>query len=223
MGSDTGGSTVTDPDGSSSGEPMGSSDGNDSTGAGCSPPCDPMTTVCEAGECVAPGAPGPGELVISELMPNPDLVTDDDGEWLELTNVSAGPVDIEGCVLYDASTDEDFIDSGMPIVVPPGGAVVLAKTVDPALNGGIAGVPYAFGSSYSLVNTGDEIRLECAGAVVDQVVYLDTWPFGAGVAVQLDAGSLDATANDVAGSWCAAMAVYGVGDLGTPGQANAGC
>ena len=229
VGSDTGGSTVADPDGPSTGDPMGSSDGDDSTGedpttgADCNPPCDPMTAVCEAGECVAPGAPAPGELVISEFMPNPDLVTDDNGEWLELTNVSAGPVNIEGCILYDASSDEDVIDSGVPIVVPPGGTVVLAKVVDMALNGGIAGVPYGFGTSYSLVNTGDEIRLECAGAVVDQVVYLDTWAFDAGVAAQLDAASLDATANDASGSWCAATAAYGVGDLGTPGQANAGC
>ncbi len=230
MDGETGESTASDPDGSTTGDSMGSSDDDDSTGedpttggGDCNPACDPMTAVCEAGECVPPAAPAVGELVISEFMPNPDLVTDDDGEWLELTNVSAGPVNIEGCILYDASTDEDVIDSGLPIVVPAGGTVVLAKAVDMALNGGIAGVPYGFGTSYTLANTGDEIRLECAGAVVDQVVYLDTWAFDAGVAVQLDPASLDATANDAPANWCAATAAYGVGDLGTPGQANAGC
>jgi hypothetical protein len=182
-----------------------------------------MVSVCEAGQCVPPGPPLVGEVVLTELMPNPALSTDDDGEWLELMNVGTTPVDLEGCVLYDDASDEDVIDTGAPIVVPPGGLVVLAKVAEMGLNGGVPGVAYAFGTSYTLANTGDEVRLECGGAVIDQVVYLDSWPFADGVAMQLSSASLDATANDAAGSWCAATAAYGLGDLGTPGQVNAGC
>jgi len=223
---------------SSSSEPSGESgesgDSGEMTGAGadgstgdstsdCNPPCDPMTAICEAGECISPGQPTAGQLVISEFMPNPELTTDDDGEWIELSNVGAVPVDIAGCVLYDSGGDEDVIESPGPIVVSPGERVVLAKAVDMAVNGGIAGVPYGFGTSYTLANGEDEIRLECGGAVVDALAYTDAWAFDAGVAVQLDGASLDATANDDPASWCAATTSYGVGDLGTPGLVNVGC
>lgn len=208
-------------EGSTGPEPGTTSD--DTAADECDPPCDPMTTVCEAGQCVPPGPPLPGEVVITELMPNPALVPDDDGEWFELVNVSAGPVDLEGCVLYDDASDEDVVNTGAPIVVPPGGTVVFAKVADMVLNGGISGVAYAFGTSYTLSNLDDEVRLECGGAVIDEVVYVETWPYAEGVAMQLSAASLDATANDAPGSWCMGTAAYGAGDLGTPGQPNDGC
>lgn len=193
-----------------------------STGA-CDPPCDPLVAACEAGQCVAPGPPGPGQVVIAELMPNPALVTDDVGEWIELVNVGDEPVDLEGCVLYGDVSEEDVIDTGAPVVVPPGGLAVLGKVADAAQNGGVPGVAYAFGTSYSLTNTGDRVQLDCAGATVDEVDYADTWPFDAGVALQLSIASLDAAANDLPDAWCMATAAYGLGDLGTPGQPNAGC
>lgn len=202
-------SATTEPDDTSAGE--------------CDPPCDPQVSVCEASQCVPPGPPLPGDVVITELMPNPSLVTDDDGEWIELTNVGTEPVDLEGCALYDDGNDEDIIDTGAALVVPPGGQVVFGKLADVALNGGIPGVAYAFGTSYTLTNTDDEVRLECGGMVIDEVAYLVSWPFADGVAMQLGLASLDAAANDALESWCAASAAYGLGDLGTPGLANAGC
>lgn len=201
----------------------GGSSESDTAPAGCEPPCDPLVAVCEADQCVAPGSPEPGQVVITELMPNPSLVTDDLGEWIELANVGTEPVDLEGCVLYGDVDDEDVVDTGAPLVVPPGGLVVLAKVVDAAQNGGVPGVVYGFGTAYSLTNTGDRVQLSCAGAVVDEVVYLDTWPFAEGAGMQLSSASLDAAANDAQGSWCTATAAYGVGDLGTPGQTNAAC
>jgi hypothetical protein len=195
----------------------------DTAAGDCEPSCDPRTSVCEAGQCVAPGPPLPGAMVITELMPNPAVTTDDDGEWIELVNVGTAPVDLEGCALYDDANDEDVVNTGVPLVVPPGGFVVFAKLADVALNGGVPGVAYAFGGSFSLTNTGDVVRLECGGAVIDEVAYLETWPFAAGAAMQLDATAHDAAANDALASWCTAAAVYGAGDLGTPGQANAAC
>ncbi|MCA9710449.1 MAG: lamin tail domain-containing protein, partial [Myxococcales bacterium] len=216
-----GGPTGTGPLDGSSGEAT--TEPGDTTAGACNPPCDPLTTVCEAGQCVPPGPPSAGQVVITELMPNPAIATDDDGEWIELANVGTEPVDLEGCVLYDDASDEDVVNTGAPLVVPPGDRAVFAKVADVALNGGVPGVVYAFGTSYTLANAGDEVRLECDGAVIDRVVYLDTWPFADGVAMQLSAASLDATANDDSASWCMATTAYGSGDLGTPGQANAGC
>lgn len=218
--------------GSSGASSSGALDGTSSDGAstetdtsaeGCEPPCDPLVAVCEAGQCVPPGPPAAGQVVITELMPNPTLVTDDLGEWIELANVGTEPVDLEGCVLYGDVDDEDVIDTGAPIVVPPGGLVVLGKVVDPAQNGGVPGVAYGFGTAYSLTNTGDRVELACGGATIDEVLYLETWPYGEGFAMQLSVAALDAAANDAPGSWCAATAAYGVGELGTPGQANGAC
>lgn len=195
----------------------------DTAAGDCEPPCDPQASVCEAGQCVAPGPPLPGALVITELMPNPAFTTDDDGEWIELVNVGTAAVDLEGCALYDDANDEDVVNTGAPLVVPPGGFVVFAKLADAALNGGVPGVAYAFGGSFSLTNTGDVVRLECGGAVIDEVAYLGTWLFAAGAAVQLDATAYDAVTNDALTSWCTATTAYGGGDLGTPGQVNAVC
>jgi hypothetical protein len=211
-------------DGSSSdGSTTAQATAEDTAASDCEPPCDPQTSVCEAGQCVAPGPPSAGALVITELMPNPAITTDDDGEWIELVNVGTAPVDLEGCVLYDDANDEDVVNTGVPLVVPPGGVVVLAKVADMVQNGGVPGVVYAFGGSFSLTNTGDVVRLECGGAVIDEVAYLEAWPFAAGAAMQLDAAAHDAAANDGLASWCTATAAYGGGDLGTPGQANAAC
>jgi hypothetical protein len=221
--SDTGSTGAAD--GSSSGDgstTVGATD-EDTAAGDCDPPCDPLTSVCETGQCVAPGPPLPGAVVITELMPNPAFTTDDDGEWIELVNVGTVPVDLEGCALYDDANDEDVVNTGVPLVVPPDGFVVFAKVADVALNGGVPGVAYAFGGSFSLTNTGDDVRLECDGAVIDEVAYLEAWPFAAGAAMQLDAAAHDAAANDALASWCTATTVYGAGDLGTPGQANAGC
>lgn len=221
--SDTGGTAPAD-DSSSDGSTATLGTAEDTAAVGdCEPPCDPRTSVCEAGQCVAPGPPAAGGLVITELMPNPAATTDDDGEWIELVNVGAAAVDLEGCVLYDGANDEDVVNTGAALVVPPGGVVVFAKVADVAQNGGVPGVAYAFGGSFSLTNTGDAVRLECDGAVIDEVVYLETWPFAAGAAMQLDAAAHDAAANDALASWCTATAVYGAGDLGTPGQANPAC
>lgn len=220
--SDTGGTTPADGSSSDGSAPT-EGTAEDTAAGDCEPPCDPQTSVCEAGQCVAPGPPLAGALVITELMPNPAATTDDDGEWIELVNVGTAPVDLEGCVLYDDANDEDVVNTGAPLVVPPGGVVVFAKVADIGQNGGVPGVAYAFGGSFSLTNTGDAVRLECDGAVIDEVVYLETWPFAAGAAMQLDAAADDAAANDALASWCAATAVYGAGDLGTPGQANPAC
>ncbi len=212
-----------DPD---TGTATGPGSGDTTDGDPCVPnPCDPGEA-CVDGECMASNLPGPGDLVFTELMPNPAAVTDAEGEWIEMTNVSAAPVDIEGCELVDDGNgpESDIINSGGPILVAPGATVLLAKVVDPAINGGVSGVVYEFGDAFSLTNDGgDELELQCGGTTIDRLVYTTMFGFGSGIAMQLDPGSQDATANDDAANWCAATAVYGDGDLGTPGAVNGGC
>ncbi len=185
------------------------------TGDPCSPdPC-LAPEVCVDGVCIGAAAPGPGELLITEFQPDPALVTDDQGEWFELLNVSATALELQGCVLSDQDSDSHTIASS--VVIEPGALAVLGR-VDVG-NGGVT-LDYAYGGQISLANGDDELVLTCDGVRVDEVVWTEGWPFGAGIAAQLDPA---AVTNDDPGSWCQATAPYGDGDLGTPGAANMDC
>jgi hypothetical protein len=183
-------------------------------------PCDPdpcvAPEVCVDGVCTGASAPAAGDLVITELQPNPDAVADETGEWFEVLNTSASAVDLDGCELADQGTDAHTIVGSL--VIEAGAYAVLGRSE--STNGGVT-LDYAYGTDISLGNSGDELAIRCGGVLVDEVVYLGSWPFGTGSAAQLDASA--GAANDDVGQWCEATAVYGDGDLGTPGAANAAC
>ncbi len=169
-------------------------------------------------------------LVINEIMADPLLATpggsDLYGEWIEIYNPGATPVDLQGYVLADQGTDYHII--GAPVVVPPNGYVVLCRDNNPDLNGGVA-CNYMY-LNFLLVNGGDAVILRNPqGDVVDQVVYTGTSPVGASIALRNPNMSnasiaIPANPNDSA-SWTnlnfgVATASFGVGDKGTPGAKN---
>ena len=164
-------------------------------------------------------------VIVTEFIPNPCVVTDGDGEWIEVTNVSTAPVDINGWTLRDHSGDSHVIANVGPLVVEPGLSLVLGSNGDDTTNGGVT-VDYVY-RGFTMKNSGtDEIVLvDLAGEIVDQVAYDADWLTGAAcAALQLSADHYTATDNDAAASWCAAVAPYGTGDNhGTPGGANALC
>lgn len=183
-------------------------------------PCmpDPCTApeVCLDGACTTAGAPMPGEVVFNELQPNPDLVTDEQGEWLELHNTAVVAVELSGCELSDQGSDSHIIASS--ILIEPGGYAVLGRVN--GANGGVT-LDYAYGGDITLANGDDELALRCGGAVIDELSYTGSWPFGAGVSAQLTPGA--GATNEDPGQWCEATTAYGDGDLGSPGDANAAC
>ncbi len=165
----------------------------------------------------------PGDLVISEVMKNPAAVDDDYGEWIEVYNATASAVDLNGLAVRDADGAQHFtVDSPLP--VEAGGYIVLGVSDDAAANGGTP-VDYAYDrSSFVLANDSDTIALEGA-VLIDEITYDDglSWPDTAGAALSLDAGALDAVANDSGSGWCDAVSAFGDGDLGTPGAPNDAC
>ncbi len=189
--------------------------------------CTEEGQVCDRAACiedvVAP--PGPGELVITEIMANPAAVDDVVGEWFEVHNTTNRTLDLNGLVVSDDGRDEFVVATpdGEPLELGPRGWLVFGASADGAANGGVP-VDVVFSNYFTLANAGDEVSLSAAGQPIDRVVY-----GGAGFAVprgaslQLDADLGFGVDNELGGAWCPTTAVYGAGDRGTPGGPNEGC
>jgi len=185
-------------------------------------PCEVDVESCLDGKCVPVGAgvqpTEVGQFIVTEFMAR-SKTGSDNGEWTELLNTSDSPLDLAGCFLLDEGSDNKEIET--MLVVPAGGHVVLARSDDPVANHGLE-PDYVYGG-YSLGNNDDEIILKCGELIIDQVNYASDQAV-LGIAWQLSADFLDATANDDMANWCAATEVYGdAGKLGTPGLANLVC
>jgi hypothetical protein len=158
-------------------------------------------------------------VIFTEFMPNPEILNDSDGEWIEVYNTTQQDLDLSGLVLSDLNSSE-IISPDEPLVISAGGYMAFAKAVD---FGAFAPAAWMF-STISLNNDGgDTITLSVAdGEAVDTVDY-DGGDYGAGVAVQLSSDKLDETSNDDMAKWCAATVDQGNGDLGTPAAPNELC
>ena len=164
-----------------------------------------------------------GDLVVCEVMQNPDEVDDSSGEWFEIYNGSGYPVDLDGLLVYDGGTDS-FEVTGTA-VVNTGGYLVFGNNDDTLSNGGVD-VDYPFDPSVmALGNGGDEIHLANAKGTIDSLAWDGgiLFPDPTGASMTLDVDSHDALSNDLGGNWCEAYASYGDGDLGTPGAESDGC
>ena len=181
---------------------------------------------------IVPGwarGPGPGEVIVSELMIHP-LVTDDNvGEWVELRNVGSVWMDLAGHRLADRGVDDTeimptFTDS---LFVPPGGYLTICAEPDYWTNGGVeCDGTYRYwtmGGGFSLANVEDEVQLLMPdGMLIDEVGY------GEGFSIEGEAKGVPSTvtssvANDDEEAWCEQRTWMPFGDVGTPGIENDSC
>ncbi len=151
-------------------------------------------------------------------MANPAVISDADGEWIELFNPTALPIDINGWTLTDDATNAHTISNGTPLEVPAGGYLILGNNIDSGTNGNV-NVAYQY-SNFSLVNSGDQVVLSCSGEEVDRVSYSSS---AAGLSTSLDPDLLNAFDNDLEANWCFSTSMYDVNNTGTPGSANDVC
>ncbi len=185
------------------------------------PPQDP------ADPLLAP--PALGAVVVTEFMKDPMAVSDQRGEWLELQNRTGVAVDLEGWTLRDDGSNRTVIVAEAPgagVIVPAGGFIVLGRSADAALNGGVQ--VDAVYSGFTLSNGDDEIILEAPGGfLVDRVDYLDAgdggWPGVSGASVALSPRFIGTTVAADGASWCSGTEPLPFGDLGSPGAENADC
>ena len=163
--------------------------------------------------------PRAGELIITEIMANPEAVSDSNGEWVEIFNSSDHAVLINGLIIKDEGSNKHTITSSADLIIQPGGYWVLVKNKDTTANGGVQG-NYQY-SNFTLANTADQVILCLSDeTIIDAVAYETGWPLNAGASMELHPDFVQATANDLPGNWFPARIAYGAGDKGSPGQPN---
>jgi len=170
--------------------------------------------------------PVEGSLVISEIMYNPQVVFDDQGEWFEVANLSEEIVDLNGLLISNAVGETHLVDSGAPLYLLPGEFAVFGPLDDLTVNGGVS-LDYAYGTGLLLNNGGgDTLTLSYQETVLDGVAFDNGGDFPAALGVSLTLGntSFAAALNDIGSNWCLGTSPYGDGsNLGTPGAANDPC
>lgn len=179
------------------------------------------TTQFGAGDLGSPGeqnnCDAPPKIVITEIMQNPNAVSDSVGEWFEVMNRSGGPVDLAGWTIRDDDDDSHVINASVPIAA--GERIVLARNGDPEINGRVDAA-YAYGDDIRLYNSWDELVLvDPQGRRSDRVKWNDGRSFpdptGASMSVIDENGESEAALN-----WCTSGTAFGMGDFGTPGAEN---
>jgi len=157
------------------------------------------------------------ELVVNEIMVDPQSVSDTHGEYLEIYNPGSTEADLNGWAIADLGGDYHVIQSPEPLMVSPSSYFVLARDSSSATNGGFS-VDYQY-SSFTLSNSSDEVILfNPDGVVIDSIVYgTDGFPEASGEAMELRNPGFD---NVHGYNWMAATTPFGMGDQGTPGVQN---
>lgn len=163
-----------------------------------------------------------GDIIVSELMVNPDEVSDSDGEWLEVYNTSQTDIDLIGWTL--SGSDGDSVTIADRTVVSAGGYAVLGTNSDSSQNGGApVNAAYAYGS-FKLTNDRDDLALSAGGLSVFSMAYdKSDIDMKKGVSINLDPAYLEQVYAEDIGYWCSSSSVFGDGDSGTPGSENDGC
>jgi len=157
------------------------------------------------------------QIVISEIMPNPSLVSDSNGEWFEVYNADSVTIDFAGWTIKDAGTDEHLISTQEgSLLIEPEEYFVFGRNANQNENGG-----YEADYEYSGIIFGsaeDEIiLLDPEGREVDEVYYTNAFPFSSGASMYVQDLSSN---NNIVSNWAESTTPYGLGDFGTPGLPN---
>ncbi len=160
-----------------------------------------------------------GDLVITEIMQNPKVVSDSFGEYFEIYNTTSNSIDINGWIIRDNDTDSHIISNGGPLLVPANSFFVFGRNGDIMLNGGYA--PNYVYSSFLLTNTSDEVVLATpTGVIIDSVEYDNGASFPDPDGSSMEFTGITAIENDDGTNWQSSTTLFGSGDNGTPGTLN---
>ena len=160
-----------------------------------------------------------GDLIISEVMHNPEMVADYRGEWIEIYNNSGFKLDLDGLRINNGVDDGVIINQ--EVIVNDGDYVVLGVYAPSVGNGGYA-PDYVYPYSDLRLTKNMTLTIGTNSKTFDTFTYSSsTHDTTAGRSLSLN--SLNPADADVASNWCTSTSSYGDGDLGTPGAANDVC
>ena len=156
--------------------------------------------------------PRPGELVITEIMPAPQQVGDDQGQWFELFSVE--PFDLNDLTVVIDGVPENVTQPNC-MAVAKETRVVFARGSQAASR--LPRVDRQFATALSATGT---LTIELNGEVLDSVSWTDAQP---GISLSLDPDHRNETANDDSNNWCLGAQQQAAGDFGSPGSINPDC
>ena len=166
---------------------------------------------------------GVGDIIITEIMNNPNAVADVDGEWIEVYNATDVEINLKEMKIKYGSTSTSNHKINKDVIVPAKGFVVLGKNSDYTTNGGV-NIDYQYVSSISLGNSSYILGIvhSDGSTIIDEVVWDNgaTFPDLKGVSMSLMVDKLDGVLNNDGANWEKAIFPYGNGDFGTPGSKN---
>lgn len=161
------------------------------------------------------------DLIVTEVMQNPSAVGDNDGEYFEVFNTTASPINMNGYVIEDLGADSFTVLTD--VIVPAGGFAVFGNNADNIFNGDYT-VDYEYGGDMFLSNSDDEIVIYTPGEAseVSRIEYDGgpNWPDPTGAAMVFT-GTPTTEVNNGA-NWTTATLrepsyVGTAGDFGSPG------
>ena len=166
--------------------------------------------------------PQSGDIIITEIMQNPDAVLDNDGEWFEIYNTTYEDIDINGWKISDNGTDNHTITNGGSLIISANGFLVLGNNSNSLTNGGYT-CDYQY-SGFALANGDDEIILKTSNDVeIDRVEYDGgtNWPDPTGASM-VYTGNVTEN-NNLGSNWTTATSRESsytgeTGDNGSPGS-----
>ncbi|MDR8391799.1 lamin tail domain-containing protein [Aliifodinibius sp. S!AR15-10] len=157
----------------------------------------------------------PGDIIITEFMANPDAVSDDNGEYIELYNRRSVAININGFTLSDNDSDSHTIDNGGSLTIPGEDFIVLARSSNP----GLSEAPEYVFDGFSLSNSGDEIILsDPENTQIARIEYMDNIGSSGVSAVLDDIKGADGSGEIASSEFQVSENNIGNGDKGSPGQ-----
>jgi hypothetical protein len=161
-----------------------------------------------------------GDLVITEIMNNPEVVDDAYGEWFEIYNATANDINLLGLEIHDLVLSHTINQS---VTVAAYDYVVLGRNSDVSTNGGV-NIDYQF-SSVQINNDTEDLSIQNSNGTMDSVYWVNggLMPNSPGVSLTLSSDYLSNVDNDETSYWCESITEMSNGEYGTPGSENENC
>lgn len=158
-------------------------------------------------------------LLITEVMFDPEAISEPSGEWFELYNNSNSSVNLKGFTIL-RGTQKHIINRD--VIINPFNYYAFARS-----EGAFEGEKYVYGT-ISLPNTSATLAvLDIQGTDTTEIASITYgtpgFPSAPGTSINLSTNHYNSGEAKNSASWCPSSDSYNTGDLGTPGLPNKIC